>query len=132
MIDVDAILDISVNLALGILSLTFLLTVIRIIRGPTLPDRILALDMLVAAAIGFIAAMGIKTGYYLYVDVAIALGLVGFLATVAFARFVLSRGKTEDELLAELRSVANTERKNARREARRTVKGAIEDKELGK
>ena len=51
----------------------------------------LALDMLVATAIGFIAVIGIRTGFTLYLDIAIALGLVGFLATVAFARFVMSR-----------------------------------------
>ena len=61
------------------------------IIGPTLPDRVLALDMLVAIAIGFIAVLGIRTGQTLYVDIAIALGLVGFLATVAFARFILQR-----------------------------------------
>ena len=85
------------NLALALLSLSFLLTVLRFILGPTLPDRIVALDMLVAAAIGFIAVIGIKTGYTLYVDIAIALGLVGFLATVAFARFVLTHGRGQAE-----------------------------------
>ncbi|PHP65169.1 cation:proton antiporter [Zhengella mangrovi] len=85
-------------IALALLSAAFLLTVYRVVRGPTLPDRILGLDMLVAAAIGFIAVIGIRTGYTLYVDIAIALGLVGFLATVAFARFVLARGKTEGVL----------------------------------
>lgn len=88
-------LDVAELIALGLLSAAFLLTVYRVVRGPTLPDRILGLDMLVAAAIGFIAVIGIRTGYTLYVDIAIALGLVGFLATVAFARFVLARGKTE-------------------------------------
>ncbi len=88
-------LDIAELVALGLLSAAFLLTVYRVVRGPTLPDRILGLDMLVAAAIGFIAVIGIRTGYTLYVDIAIALGLVGFLATVAFARFVLARGRTE-------------------------------------
>ena len=83
--------------ALALLSLSFLLTVYRVVRGPTLPDRILSLDMLVAAAIGFIAVIGIRTGFTLYVDIAIALGLVGFLATVAFARFILARGQTEEK-----------------------------------
>lgn len=77
--------------ALVILSLSFLLTVYRVIKGPTLPDRIVALDMLVGIVIGFIAVIAIKTGFTLYIDIAIALGLVGFLATVAFARFILSR-----------------------------------------
>lgn len=90
-------LDWSVQIALVILSVAFLGTVFKVIRGPTLPDRILALDMLVATAIGFIAAIGIKTGFTLYVDIAITLGLVGFLATVAFARFVLARGRSEND-----------------------------------
>ena len=95
-------LYIAVHIALAILSLTFLITVIKVIHGPTLPDRILALDMLVAVAIGFIAIIGIDTGYTLYVDIAIALGLVGFLATVAFARFILARGRTEGDQLKDL------------------------------
>lgn len=103
-------LDWAVRVALALLSASFLLTALRVIMGPTLPDRILGLDMLVAVAIGFIAVIGIKTGYSLYVDIAIALGLVGFLATVAFARFVLARGKEARE--GELReNVAGTERK---------------------
>lgn len=92
MISGEDFLSYCVIVALALLSLSFLLTVLRVLRGPTLPDRILALDMLVAIAIGFIAVLGIKTGYAFHVDIAIALGLVGFLATVAFARFVLSRG----------------------------------------
>ena len=85
----ETVLDYATTLALGILCLSFAITVWRVITGPTLPDRILALDMLVAVAIGFIAVIAVKTGFTLYVDIAIALGLVGFLATVAFARFIL-------------------------------------------
>ena len=118
MISVAAIFDSAVSLTLGILSLSFLVTIYRIVKGPTLPDRILGLDMLVAIAIGFIAVIGIKTGYTLYVDVAIALGLVGFLATVAFARFILSRGKTEDDILTEARTAASEARREAKAAAR--------------
>ncbi|HEV7308258.1 cation:proton antiporter [Ensifer sp.] len=82
----------ATGFALVVLSLALLVTVWRIIRGPTLPDRVLALDMLVAIAIGLIAVVAIRTGFNLYIDIAIALGLVGFLATVAFARFILARG----------------------------------------
>ena len=63
MISVADIFDGAVNLALALLCLSFLVTIYRIIKGPTLPDRILGLDMLVAIAIGFIAVTGIKTGY---------------------------------------------------------------------
>lgn len=97
----QAFLEAAEFIALGMLSMAFLVTVYRFIVGPTLPDRVLALDLLVAAAIGFIAVMGIKTGYTLYVDIAIALGLVGFLATVAFARFIHSRGSRGEEAIEE-------------------------------
>ncbi len=90
-------LDFCVIMALLLLTVSFFLTVYRVVVGPTLPDRIIALDMLIGVAIGFIAVMGVRTGYYLYVDIAIALGLVGFLTTVAFARFVLQRGMTEED-----------------------------------
>ncbi len=89
-------LSVALTISLILLGLAFLLTIIRIVLGPTLPDRVLGLDMLTSVAIGFIAVIGIDTGFTLYVDVAIALGLVGFLATVAFARFIMARGKTGD------------------------------------
>ena len=97
MIAAPLLLDWALNVALGLLSLALLLTVIRVIIGPTLPDRVMALDMLVAVAIGFIAVLGVKTGQALYADIAIALGLVGFLATVALARFVLKRRSIEED-----------------------------------
>jgi multicomponent Na+:H+ antiporter subunit F len=90
-------LDLCSSIALLFLSAAFLIVTLRIALGPTLPDRILGLDMLVTLAIGFIAVIGLKTGIYLYVDIAIALGLVGFLATVAFARYVLVRGERGTE-----------------------------------
>lgn len=93
----SAFLDWSLTLALVILSVSMLLAVARVVLGPTLPDRVLALDMLVAIAIGFIAVLGLRTGEALYADIAIALGLVGFLATVAFARFVLQRRSIEED-----------------------------------
>ena len=114
MISVEAVFDHAVTAALAALCLSFLVTIYRIVKGPTLPDRILGLDMLVTTAIGFIAVIGIKTGYALYVYVAIALALVGFLATVAFARFVLSRGKTEEDIRTEVREAAATARREAK------------------
>ncbi|GEO84325.1 MULTISPECIES: cation:proton antiporter [Alphaproteobacteria] len=92
MISPESIIATVCNFALVVLSLSFFLTVYRVVKGPTLPDRVLALDMLVGIAIGFIAVIAIRTGYTLYIDIAISLGLVGFLATVAFARFILARG----------------------------------------
>ncbi|MBB3314452.1 multicomponent Na+:H+ antiporter subunit F [Rhizobium sp. BK181] len=92
MISPAAIVSTAAAIALIILGVAFLLAGWRVVAGPTLPDRILALDTLSGTAIGFIAVLAVKTGFSLYIDIAISLGLVGFLATVAFARFVMSRG----------------------------------------
>lgn len=86
----------AIHLALAILMLALVMTAIRVVIGPTLADRVLALDQLVAIAIGFIAVIAVKTGFELYIDIALALALVGFLATAAFARYIFMRGRTED------------------------------------
>ena len=102
----DRLLLVTLDITLALLSLAFLVVVWRVIRGPTLPDRVLGLDALVSIAIGFIATIGIRTGYALYVDIAIALGLVGFLATVALARFIHMRGMTEEDIAVREREAA--------------------------
>jgi multicomponent Na+:H+ antiporter subunit F len=91
------ILQAATTFTLVVLALALAMTVVRIIRGPSLADRVLGLDMLVAIAIGFIATIAVRTGFNLYIDIAIALGLVGFLATVAFARFILARGLSPEK-----------------------------------
>lgn len=83
----------ATGIALMLLLVALVLCVIRIARGPTLPDRILGLDTLTTVIIGFIATFAVRTASMLYLDIAISLGLVGFLATVALARYVLSRGE---------------------------------------
>jgi multicomponent Na+:H+ antiporter subunit F len=100
-------LDAAVLVALALLSLAFLIIVIRVVVGPTLPDRVIALDMLVTVGIGFIAAFGVKSGFFLYLDVAIALGLVGFLATVAFARYIIRRCFPDGPDVAEATGVGS-------------------------
>ncbi len=85
----------ATSATLVVLSVAFILTTLRVVIGPELADRVLALDMLVSIGIGFIAVIAIKTGFTLYLDIAIALGLVGFLSTVAFARYILTRGKAD-------------------------------------
>lgn len=82
-------LQLCTTATLGILTLALLLTILRLIRGPTLADRILALDLITTLAIGFIAAIAVRTGFSLYLDIAIAIGLLGFLSTIALARYLL-------------------------------------------
>ncbi|ODT66571.1 MAG: hypothetical protein ABS75_26200 [Pelagibacterium sp. SCN 63-23] len=80
--------------ALVLLALALLFCLVRIVIGPSISDRVLALDMLTVVAMGFVGAIAIRTGLMLYLDIAIALALLGFLATVALARYVLLCGPT--------------------------------------
>jgi multicomponent Na+:H+ antiporter subunit F len=91
------IISAAIHIALAILMLALVLTTLRVILGPTLADRVLALDQLVSIAIGFIAVIAVKTGFELYIDIALALALVGFLATAAFARYIYVRSRDEVE-----------------------------------
>lgn len=88
----EAILQAALSLSFFVVGLSLLMIAWRFLRGPTLADRVVALDTLTAAAMGLIALVAIRSGFSLFVDIAVVLGLVGFLATVAFARFLLAQG----------------------------------------
>lgn len=93
--------DLASLVALIILGLALLISIVRIVIGPTLSDRVLALDLMTVVAMGFIGAVAVRTGLMLYLDIAIALALLGFLATVALARYILRRGLKADAAAME-------------------------------
>lgn len=64
---------------------------IRLVKGPSLSDRVVALDMMTVLIVSFCGLYAIQSGETAFVDVAIVLALIGFLATVALARFVERR-----------------------------------------
>lgn len=97
----EVFIDWATLIALVVLGLTLLLSLVRIVIGPSLSDRVLALDLLTVVAMGFVGAIAIRTGLWLYLDIAIALALLGFLATVALARYILLRGTDEQAATRE-------------------------------
>ena len=86
-----AFLDISVNVAFWMVMASVVFAVIRLARGPSLPDRVVALDMLTVIVVAFCGLFGIFTGVSAFLDVALIVALVGFLGTVALARFAERR-----------------------------------------
>ena len=62
---------------------------IRMIRGPRAQDRILGLDALYVAAMLLLITTGIGTASVLFFELALAIGLIGFVTTVALAKFLL-------------------------------------------
>lgn len=73
---------------LPIMSVAFLLAFLRLLRGPALPDRVVALDLMATIGIGFIAAYAVITNQRVFLDVATVVALLSFLATVAFAFYI--------------------------------------------
>jgi len=65
-----------------------LLAMVRLIKGPSLPDRVVALDTMTVLIVTFCGLYALDTGATAFLDVAVVLALIGFLATVALARFV--------------------------------------------
>lgn len=90
-------LSLATLVALVLLGAAMLLSTLRIIVGPTLADRVLALDLLTILAMGFVVAMALRSGFLLYLDIALALALLGFLATIALARYIFSRRLMQEE-----------------------------------
>ncbi len=90
------ILDLAITASYVILSLALLLGFIRLAIGPSLADRVVALDLLTLLAMAYAALYAIATDQRAFLDVSIALALVAFLATVAFARFAERRSVQQD------------------------------------
>lgn len=80
-----------IETALAIMMVGAGLAFIRLVRGPALPDRVVAFDLLSIQVLGIICGTAIITGRPSLLDAAIILALLAFLATVAFARYVERR-----------------------------------------
>ncbi len=65
----------------------------RLVRGPSLPDRVIALDVIASLSLGMIVAYAISADQPIYVDAAIVLALIAFLGTVAFAQYIERRAR---------------------------------------
>ncbi len=79
-----------------ILGLSVLLVFVRFLIGPSIADRVIALDMLILTAIGIIAVYSMQNNQDTFLDIAMLFALIAFLGTVAFAFYLVQR-KNSDE-----------------------------------
>lgn len=77
--------------AMYILLLSFLFCLYRVFRGPTAPDRIVAIDISGILIIGFCAILSIPTGRSWYIDIGIAWALQSFIGALALAKYLEGR-----------------------------------------
>jgi multicomponent Na+:H+ antiporter subunit F len=81
-------LEIVSQVTLAILGLALLIAFVRLVKGPTLPDRIVAMDLFGALVVGLIVVLAGWSGVRATLDAAIVIALIGFLGTVAYATYV--------------------------------------------
>lgn len=83
--------NIIYQISAGLILLSLLMTLFRLFKGPTVADRIVALDAMTIISISLIVLISHLAQRIIYLDVAIVYGLVSFIGVVAFARY-LERG----------------------------------------
>lgn len=71
------------------LAISQVMLMVRLVKGPTSGDRILALDTMAVNGLGLVILLGIDQGTAIYFEVALLIAMLGFVSTVALARFIL-------------------------------------------
>jgi multisubunit Na+/H+ antiporter MnhF subunit len=79
--------DMLLNAALFIVAVALLVAFGRVVRGPSLPDRVVAVDLIGVSSVGLMALGAAVTGQRGFLDAALVIALLGFLGTVAYARY---------------------------------------------
>ncbi|AQU83059.1 MAG: cation:proton antiporter [Halomonas sp.] len=89
-------MDTVILISQVIMGLALVLTFVRVVRGPSLPDRVVALELFSTTVVGLVGVYAIQSGVASFLDAAIVIALMGFLAAIGFARF-LERGGPRDD-----------------------------------
>lgn len=79
----------ALPVAIAMLAVAMLLTLWRLLRGPGLPDRILALDTLYINALALLVLLGIRFETALLFETALVIAMLGFVGTVAMSKYLL-------------------------------------------
>lgn len=83
------VLALVLPFAIGAFGVALLLAAYRLLRGPTLPDRILGLDTLYVNAMALLVLLGIRFDTALYFEAALVIAMLGFVGTVVLSKFLL-------------------------------------------
>jgi multicomponent Na+:H+ antiporter subunit F len=78
----------AVYITLALTSLSIGAALVRVVRGPSLADRIIALDLVAYLAMGFLGTYAVLVDQEMYIDAVLVLALLAFLGTVAVARYI--------------------------------------------
>ena len=81
-------IEVVLTFALSLYILAILLALYRVVRGPSMPDRVVALDMIGVNLISAVAVFSVALGTRAYLEVILIVGILAFISTIALARFV--------------------------------------------
>lgn len=85
--------EMLVHAALIMVSSALFIALIRLVRGPTLPDRVVAVDLIGATSVCLMILGAIASREPAFLDAAVVIALLGFLGTVAYARYAERKGR---------------------------------------
>ena len=85
----------AVVASMYLVGLAMLFALVRLLRGPTVPDRVLALDTLFVAAIAELVLLGMHLGTAVYFEAALIIAMLGFVSTVVLSKYVMRRDIVE-------------------------------------
>ncbi len=88
-------IQIAIVIALSVVGLAMLLSLWRLLRGPTAPDRILALDTLYVNGVAQLILFGMYLDTELYFEAALIIAMLGFFTTVVLSKYVIRRDIVE-------------------------------------
>ena len=80
--------NVTLVIALTMLVVAAGLTFVRLVKGPTLPDRVISIDLIGALMVCLLAVMAGLTAEAAFLDVAMVVALISFVGTVAYARYI--------------------------------------------
>jgi multicomponent Na+:H+ antiporter subunit F len=83
------------TIILPLLGISVVLTVVRMVKGPSLADRVVALELVNLLAIGIITVFALAVDQTEFFDIAVVIALVSFMATVGFARYIERQSERE-------------------------------------
>jgi len=92
----DGVLEIAVLIGVICMLLALLLAFIRLVKGPSMYDRIAAMDLIASITMGFILIYSIVINKSVYIDIAIIISLISFISTVAISTYLRLNNKKDE------------------------------------
>ena len=87
-------IDVVTQFTVGTLGLALLIAAVRLVKGPTLPDRVVAMDLIGVLVVSLIVVLSGSTHVRATLDAAVVIALIGFVGTIAYATYI-ERGHPE-------------------------------------